>query len=61
MERTASAKKERNEAKEEAQVARLSAIAAGDAKAKAEDDLNRVQGALAAMEEARASSRGGQA
>ena len=36
------AEKESDEAKKEAQVARLAAIAAGDAKARAEDDLARV-------------------
>ena len=59
--RTTSAEKERNEAKEEAQVARLAAVVAGDVKAKAEGDLARVQDALAVLEEARAVAEGGQA
>ena len=46
--------KERDEAKEEAQVARLTTIAAGDAKAKEEGDLARVQDALMAGKEAKA-------
>ena len=41
-ERTVGVEKERNEAKEEAQVARLAAVVAGDAKAKAEGDLARI-------------------
>ena len=43
--------KERDEAKQEAKVARLAAIAAGKAKARAEDDLVRIQDALATAEE----------
>ena len=43
--------KERDEAKQEAKVARLTAVAAVDAKARAKNDLNRVQGALVAEEE----------
>ena len=43
--------KERDEAKQEAKVDRLRAIAAGDAKARAEDDLTRALDALAATEE----------
>ena len=42
------------EAKEEAQVARLAAVAAGNTKAKAKGDLARVKDALAAEGEARA-------
>ena len=38
--------KERGEAKEEAKLARLVAVAAGDAKAQVEDNLDKVQGAL---------------
>ena len=48
-----SAEKERDEAKEEVQVARLAAIAAGDVKALAKDKLARVQDALTVAEEAR--------
>ena len=43
--------KERDEAKQEAKVAHLTTVAVGYAKAKVEDDLNRVQDALAAVEE----------
>ena len=43
--------KERDEAKQEAKVARLAAMAAGEAKERAEDDLARMQDALAAAEE----------
>ena len=46
--------KERDKAKEEAQVARLATVVAGDVKAKTEDDLIRVQDALATTEESRA-------
>ena len=49
-----SAEKERDEAKEEAQVARLATVAVGDATAKTEGDLARVHDALAAAKEARA-------
>ena len=45
--------KERDEAKQEAKVAFLAAIAAGEAKARAEDDLARMREALAAVEEDR--------
>ena len=51
-ERTTGAEKEREEAKEEAQVFRITAIVVGDAKAKVEGDLVSVQDALAAAEEA---------
>ena len=44
---------EREEAKAEAQVTRLAAIAAGDSKAQAEEELARVQDALADAEETR--------
>ena len=47
-------KKERDEAKEEAQVARLATVAMGDAREKLEGDLARVKDALAAVEEAKA-------
>ena len=47
------AEKERNKAKEEAQVAWLVAVTTGDAKVKAEGDLAKVQDALATTEEAR--------
>ena len=43
--------KEREEAKQEAKMARLAVTAAGDAKARVEDDLARVLDALAAAEE----------
>ena len=45
--------KERDEAKQEAKVARLAASAVGDARVMAEEDLARVQEALAAAEEGR--------
>ena len=45
------AEKERDEAKQEAKVTRLTAVAAGDAKARAEDDLTRALNALEATEE----------
>ena len=50
VEKVERAEKERDEAKQEARVARLTAVAVGDAKARAEDDLNRVQNSLAAAE-----------
>ena len=50
-EKTAKAKKERGEAKEEAQVARLVVVVVGDTKERAEDDLARVQEALTIVEE----------
>ena len=56
MKKTASEEKERDEAKEEDQVARLAVIAAGDAKEKVEGDLAKVQDALVATEEAKAVS-----
>ena len=43
--------KERDEAKQEAKVACLMVVAAGNAKVRAEDDLNRVQDALVVAEE----------
>ena len=45
--------KERDEAKEEAQLARLVAVAAGDVKAQVEDNLAKVQDALVVAEEVR--------
>ena len=48
------AKKERDESKEEAQVARLATVTVGDVRAKLEGDLARVKDALAAIEETRA-------
>ena len=45
--------KERDEAKEKAQVAQLATVIEGDTKAKAEGDLTRVQDALAVAEEAK--------
>ena len=47
------AEKERDEAKHEAKVARLTAITVGDAKARAEDDMTRARDALAVEEEDR--------
>ena len=44
---------EKDKAKEEAQVARLAAVALGDAREKLEGDLARVKDALATTEEAR--------
>ena len=44
-------KKERDEAKQEAKVAHLTAVAASDAKARAKDDLARARDALAVAEE----------
>ena len=52
-EKIAGEEKERDEAKEEARVTRLVAVATGDAKAKAEGDLAKVQDALVVMEEAK--------
>ena len=46
--KTGTAKREKDEAKEEAQFAWLAAVAAGDAKALIEDKLAKVQDALAA-------------
>ena len=48
------AEKERDEAKEEAQVARLATVTTGDARAKLEVDLARVKDALTVVEEAKA-------
>ena len=45
------AEKERDEVKQEAKVARLKAVAAGDGKVRVEDNLTRVLNALAAAEE----------
>ena len=53
IERIAGAGKERDEAKEDAQLAQLGANAACDAKARVEDNLGRVQDALVVPEEAR--------
>ena len=52
-ERIAYVEKERAKAKEESQVARVSTVTTGDAKARAEGDLARVQDAMAATEEAK--------
>ena len=52
-ERIARMEKERNEANQEAKMACLAASAVGDTKAGAEEDLARVQEALAAVEEGR--------
>ena len=51
--KTRSAERERDEAKEEAQLARLAAITMGDTMALAKDKLAKVQDALAVAEEAR--------
>ena len=48
-----SAERERDEAKEEAHLARLAVVAAGDTKVLVEDKLARVQDALVVAEEAR--------
>ena len=53
IKRVAKAKKERDEAKAEAQVAQLTVVAVGDAKIRAEEELARVRDALATTEEAR--------
>ena len=53
IERATGAKNERDEAKEEAQVAHLAAVAVGDVKARVESDLAKVQESLVATEEAR--------
>ena len=45
------AEKERDEAMQEAKVARLIAVAVGDSKARVEDDLSRALDALAVVEE----------
>ena len=45
--------KDRNEAKEEAQIARLAAVARGDARAWAKDDIARVRDTLEVAEEAK--------
>ena len=44
---------EKDEAKQEAKVARLTAVAAGDSQARVNDDLTRARDALAAAEEDR--------
>ena len=51
--KTASAERERDEAKEKARLAQLVAITVGGVKALVEDKLARVQDALAVVEEAR--------
>ena len=43
--------KEKDEAKQEAKMAHLAAMAAGETKARAEDELARMQNALAIVEE----------
>ena len=53
MERATTAKKEKDEAKEEAQATRLAAVVASEAKAQADDELARVQDTLTVAEEAR--------
>ena len=49
--KTVSAERERDEAKEEVQLAQLAAVTTGDTKALVEDKLARVQDALVATEE----------
>ena len=51
MEKIERAKKERDKAKQEAKVARLTAVAAGDSKARVKDDLSRAIDALETAEE----------
>ena len=51
--RAMSAKKERDEAKEESRIARLATVVASDARAQAEDDMARVGDALTVVEEAK--------
>ena len=51
LEKIERAEKERDEAKQEAKMARLAVTIAGDAKARVKDDLTRVPDALAAGEE----------
>ena len=53
MGKTTTAERERDEAKEEAQLALLVAVAEGDVKALAKDKLARVQDALGIVEEAK--------
>ena len=53
IERITCAEKERDEAKEEAQIARLAVVTTSDMKVREEDDLARVQDALVIAEEAR--------
>ena len=53
IERIIGAEKERDEAKKEAQIARLATVVVSDAKVQAEDKMARVQDALAIVEEAR--------
>ena len=53
IEKAAATKKGRDEAKEEAHLARLTAVVAGDTKARAEDGLARVQDTLVVTEEAK--------
>ena len=53
MEKIKRVEKEREEAKQEAKVARLAVTTAGDAKARVEDDLARILNALATAEEDR--------
>ena len=56
IERAIATEKERDEAKEEAQVAWLVAVATSDVKAQAKDEMARVQDTLAVTEEARRKS-----
>ena len=53
IERITCAEKERDEAKEKAQVAQLAAVMTSDMKVQAEDDLARVQDTLVIAEEAK--------
>ena len=56
-ERTTRVEKERDEAKHEVKVAYLAASAAGDSKARADEDMARVQEALAAKDEGRCKAK----
>ena len=53
VEKIVGAEKERDEAKEKVQLTRITAVTAGNTKARAEDDLAMVQDALEVAEEAR--------
>ena len=53
VKKIAGGEKKRDEAKEEAHVARLAVVVVGDAKVRAKDDLVRIQEALVVVEEAR--------
>ena len=59
MEKIKRVQKERDEAKQEAKVARLAVTTIGDAKARVEDDLARVLDALVAAKEDKRGSEAG--